>query len=77
MGAVLIPIIVIPLGLAAQYFLASRADWQCGSCGHTFSLSPFAAIFLPHSPGNSFGGRKLVRCPNCGAMGWATAVPKQ
>lgn len=77
MDAIFIPIIVIPLGLGAQFFFASRCDWRCGNCGHTFSLSPLAATFLPHSFGNSFGGRKLAKCPNCGARTWASAVRKQ
>ena len=70
---VLIPIIIIPLALVGQFVFASRYDWQCGSCGHTFSLSPFAAAFLPHS----FGGRKFAKCPNCGVRAWASPVRKQ
>jgi rubrerythrin len=77
MDAILIPIIVIPLGLGAQFFSASRHDWRCEKCGHTFSISPLTATFLPHSLGNSFGGRKLAKCPNCGARAWVTAVAKQ
>lgn len=77
MGGVLIPIIVIPLGLGVQFFFASRSDWRCGNCGHTFSIPPLKATFLPHSFGNSFGGRKLTKCPNCGVRSWVTAVPKQ
>jgi ribosomal protein S27AE len=61
----------------AQFFFASRHDWECEKCGHIFSISPLAATFLPHSFGNSFGGRKLAKCPNCGARSWVTAVPKQ
>jgi hypothetical protein len=70
---VLIPVIIIPLAIGTQFFLASRYDWKCGNCGHTFSLSPLAAALLPHS----FGGRKLAKCPNCGVRSWATPVPKQ
>jgi DNA-directed RNA polymerase subunit RPC12/RpoP len=76
MDAVLIPIILIPLGLCAQFFIASRYDWRCGNCGQTFRLPPLKAMFLPHSLGNSFGGRKLAKCPHCGARTWATAVRK-
>jgi len=73
MDGALIPIIVIPLLLVTQTFFASRYDWRCGNCGHTFSLSPVAATLMPHS----FGGRKLARCPNCGVRSWVTPVPKR
>ena len=70
----LIPIIIIvPLALGTQFVLASRYDWQCGNCGHTFSLSPFAAALMPHRP----IGQKLARCPNCGTVSWVSRVPKQ
>ena len=72
MDGILIPIIIIPLALGGQFFYASRHDWRCGSCGHTFSLSPFAAALLPHS----FGGRKLAKCPHCGVRSWVTPVRK-
>jgi hypothetical protein len=77
MDGVLIPIVVIPVGLGVQFFFASRCDWQCGNCGHTFSISPLVATFLPHSFGNSFGGRKFAKCPNCGVRSWVSSVPKQ
>jgi DNA-directed RNA polymerase subunit RPC12/RpoP len=70
---VFIPIIVIALVLVSQFFLASRYDWQCANCGHTFSISPFAAAVMPHRP----VGQKLARCPNCGVLGWVSRVPKQ
>lgn len=72
MGVYLIPIIIIPLAFGTQFVLASRYDWQCQNCGHTFSLSPVSALLLPHS----FGGRKWARCPNCGSRTWASPVPK-
>lgn len=72
MDKAVIPIVIFAVAFSAQFFLASRRDWQCGNCGHIFSLSPIAATLMPHS----FGGRKLVRCPNCGALGWASPVPK-
>jgi hypothetical protein len=68
-----IPIIIIVLVLVTQFFLASRYDWRCESCGHTFSISPVAAALMPHRP----VGRKLARCPNCGVLSWASPVPKQ
>jgi DNA-directed RNA polymerase subunit RPC12/RpoP len=71
--AALIPIVIIPLALVTQFFFASRYDWRCENCGHTFSLSPLVAILMPHS----FGGRKLAKCPNCGVRSWVSPVPKQ
>jgi DNA-directed RNA polymerase subunit RPC12/RpoP len=72
MDKALIPIIVVAAVLAAQFFFASRCNWRCGNCGHTFSLSPLTATLMPHS----FGGRKFIRCPNCGSRCWASPVPK-
>jgi ribosomal protein S27AE len=69
----LIPVIVIALVLVTQFFIASRYDWQCGNCGHVFSISPAAAALMPHRP----VGRKLARCPNCGVRSWVSPVPKQ
>jgi DNA-directed RNA polymerase subunit RPC12/RpoP len=66
-------IILIPLAFGVQYFFASRVDWQCENCGHTFSLSPFTATLMPHR----FGGQKLARCPNCGVRSWVQPVPKR
>lgn len=65
-------VVVIPLAFGAQFLFARRYDWQCESCGHTFTLSPIVAALAPHR----MGGRKLVRCPSCGARTWATPVPK-
>lgn len=73
MDSAFIPIVVVPLALVAQFAYASRFDWQCGNCGHTFSLSPFAAALMPHR----FGGQKLARCPDCGVRSWVSPVPKQ
>ena len=73
MSTALIPIVIILLGLAAQMAFSSRFDWQCGNCGHTFSLSPLTAAVMPHR----FGGQKLVKCPNCGVRSWVSPVPKQ
>jgi DNA-directed RNA polymerase subunit RPC12/RpoP len=72
MSAAFLPIILVPLALAAQFAFARRFDWRCPNCGHTFSLSPVAAALLPHT----FGGRKLARCPDCGVRSWVSPVPK-
>jgi DNA-directed RNA polymerase subunit RPC12/RpoP len=69
---IFIPLIVIPLGLVVQTAFTRRFNWQCGNCGHVFSLSPVSAALMPHS----FGGRKLARCPNCGVRSWVSPVPK-
>lgn len=73
MDGAFIPIILVPLVFVTQFFLASRYDWQCGNCGHTFRLSPLSAALLPHR----FGGQKLARCPDCGVRSWASPVRKQ
>jgi DNA-directed RNA polymerase subunit RPC12/RpoP len=69
----LIPIVIFALVFVTQFMFASRCDWQCGNCGHTFSLSPLTAILMPHR----LGGQKLVNCPNCGARSWASPVRKE
>lgn len=68
-----IAVVIIPVALIVQFTVASRYNWQCGNCGHTFSLSPFAAALMPHR----FGGRKLAKCPNCGVRSWVSPVPKR
>lgn len=73
MDGALIAIVVIPLALGTQFVVASRYDWRCQSCGQIFSLSPVAAALMPHS----FGGRKLSKCPDCGARTWVSPVPKR
>jgi DNA-directed RNA polymerase subunit RPC12/RpoP len=73
----IIPVVVIGAGFLVQFVvqqgITSRYDYQCGNCGQTFSLTPFAAAVAPHR----FGGRKLVRCPHCGVRSWVSPVPKQ
>lgn len=73
MDGALVPIILVPVVLAAQCLFASRHDWRCENCGYTFGLSPLVAAVMPHS----FGGRKLARCPSCGVRSWVSPVPKQ
>jgi hypothetical protein len=44
-------------------------DWQCGA---TFPLSALAGAFAPHR----LGGRKWIRCPQCGRFFWAAPLPR-
>jgi DNA-directed RNA polymerase subunit RPC12/RpoP len=73
----LAPFIVIPvvliLAVSWQTYLSKNFDYQCGSCGERFTPSVLAAAVAPHR----FGGRKLLRCPSCGKVTWASAVPKE
>jgi len=69
---VVIVIVVFLVMAWGQRSLSKGFDYQCGSCGHTFSPSPAAAAIAPHR----LGGFKLLRCPSCGAITWASAVPK-
>ena len=73
MDKVLVPVVIFALVFVTQFVFASRYDWQCGNCGHTFSLSPLSAMLMPHR----FGGQKLVKCPDCGVRSWASPVRKQ
>jgi DNA-directed RNA polymerase subunit RPC12/RpoP len=72
----LIPLIVLPLGLIANYVLqrgmAAKFDYQCGKCGHRFRLGPLAGAIAPHRP----VGRKWIRCPKCGSFSWASPVQR-
>lgn len=77
MSTSIIPVIVVVAAFIVQFSvqqnITSRFDYQCGNCGHTFSLTPFAASVAPHR----FGGSKFVRCPSCGVRSWVSPVPKQ
>lgn len=74
MSKALIPLIVLPLGLIANYVVqrgvAASFDFQCAKCGHGFRLAPLAGAIAPHRP----VGRKWVRCPSCGSFSWASPV---
>ncbi len=71
----LLPVVLIPAAIAAQYVVqrgrTRRYDYQCGNCGNAFSLRPLTATLAPH-----WMGQKWVRCPSCGARSWAAPVPK-
>jgi predicted RNA-binding Zn-ribbon protein involved in translation (DUF1610 family) len=71
----LIPIIIVALAVAFvafwQRWIAGNFDFQCAKCGEVFSLPAWQAMIAPHAM-----GRKLVKCPNCGEMTWATLVHK-
>jgi len=68
---VILPIAVLLVVALTQWKLSKSFDYQCGACGHSFSPSPIAAV-APHR----FGGVKLLRCPSCGSITWASAAPK-
>jgi len=72
----LVPVIVVIVVFCAlvlfQQNMSKRFDYECGRCGHRFSPTSVAAALAPHR----FGGLKLLRCPDCGALTWASAVPK-
>jgi DNA-directed RNA polymerase subunit RPC12/RpoP len=76
MHSTLSPLIAIPVifvvVLVSQTYMSRNFDYQCGNCGERFSPSALAAALSPHR----FGGQKLLRCPHCGRLGWAQAVPK-
>ena len=70
------PVVVVAVVFVAvlffQWNLSKGIDYECDNCQHRFSPSPLVAAVAPHR----FGGLKLLRCPNCGATTWASAVPK-
>lgn len=76
MSGSLAPLIIVPVllifGVIVQSQVSKNYDYQCASCGARFSPSAVAAAVAPHR----FGGMKLLRCPSCGKIGWASAVPK-
>lgn len=75
-GSGLIALVVIAAGFIINYLFqrgrSNQYDYCCGQCEETFSLSPLTGAFAPHR----MGGRKWVRCPHCGALSWATPIPK-
>jgi len=75
-GSPLLPLIVIPLGLAVNavfaQLLASRYDYERSNCGRRSAISPWALTFAPHRP----VGQKYVRCPDCRQFEWMRPVPK-
>jgi predicted RNA-binding Zn-ribbon protein involved in translation (DUF1610 family) len=67
----------IPAGLVivvffTQFALRKHYDYKCGNCGNAFSPSVLATMFTPHQFGS-----KLLKCPKCGKVTWATRVPKE
>jgi DNA-directed RNA polymerase subunit RPC12/RpoP len=72
----LIPVVIIAIGFVVQFFVQrnvlTRYDYQCGNCGATFSPTALSLALAPHRP----GGRKYMRCPQCGRWSWVAPVPK-
>jgi DNA-directed RNA polymerase subunit RPC12/RpoP len=68
----IIAVIVILLALLIQNWRSKNYDYQCQNCGETFGVPVLKAVFSIH-----LRGSKLVRCPKCGKLTFATAVPKQ
>lgn len=71
-----VPLLVIFVGFLVNWaFQQNRSasyNYRCDNCGHIFGLSPLASAVSPHR----IGGRKWIRCPDCGAFSWATPIPK-
>ena len=65
----LITIIIVAAALVAVILRARSGglEYTCGKCGQTFTLDPGRFIIAPHIMGN-----RLVRCPHCGKLTWAT-----
>lgn len=55
MDGVLVPVIVIPLGLGAQFFFASRHDWQCEKCDISSASRPLRRHFCPIASATASG----------------------
>lgn len=66
------PVLIIIFAMLFLGWMNRNFDYQCVQCGCVFSLSFPQACLSPHAM-----GRKLVRCPECGNMGWANAVRKE
>jgi DNA-directed RNA polymerase subunit RPC12/RpoP len=73
---IVLPLIILAFALGVNFRVQQRLvgqfDYQCGSCGTQFALTPLAASLAPHK----FGGYKYVKCPSCRRRGWAQRVPK-
>ena len=69
-GLVMVVAVFI-LGTLWQSVVNRSSDYACPSCGARFSPSSLGAMLSPHMM-----GRRLLRCPQCGASGWASRVPK-
>lgn len=71
------PVVVVALVFVAlvvlQQNMSKGLDYECRACGHRFCPSAVAAALAPHR----FGGLKLLRCPHCGALTWASTVPER
>ncbi len=63
--------VVLVFACFRQTRLAQQFDYPCGACGATFELPALAVVMVPHTM-----QKKRVRCPRCGAVTWATPVPK-
>ena len=71
LAPIIVLAIVIVLAATWQRWMTNNFDYQCANCGAIFGLPTWQAMISPHAM-----GRKLVRCPNCGSMTWATPVRK-
>lgn len=69
---VIVIVAVFLILVLSQRTLSRGCDYRCGRCGHRFAPSSVAAALAPHR----LGGLKLLRCPQCGATTWASAVQK-
>lgn len=77
MTRALLPLFLILAAFLVNYQLQRRRsavfDFRCECCGTTFPLSALAGAVAPHRP----GGRKWIRCPQCGRFSWASPVPRE
>ncbi len=72
MSNYIIAIILAAIIVALIALRKMRIYYQCDKCGQIFSLSFFVAVFTPNVI-----FKKLVRCPICGEITWATPIPKE
>jgi DNA-directed RNA polymerase subunit RPC12/RpoP len=68
---ILVIVAAFALTAVVQGVVNRTVDYECPSCGARFSPSAAGAVLTPHML-----GRRLMRCPACGVVGWASMVPK-
>lgn len=81
-GFILLPSFVWLFLLITAILLTLLVRWhtrtfgyRCPECSCLFEISAVRNFFSPHMPSDE-GGVKYLRCPSCGALGWATMLAK-
>lgn len=76
MSAGLLCLLVVAAGLYLLVRWHTRNfKYRCGECGREFTISAGRNFVSPHWP-TRCGGRKYLKCSQCGRKTWAAVIPR-